>query len=483
MVFSSAIFLFYFLPITLGIYFVAQKLAGPKLSNPVLFFFSIAFYAFGEAGFVLLILVSILINYVFGLLIDHQSVFLRRHRQTILLIGVCANILLLTYFKYLGFLAESLHQIVSLLGFSWTVTWPDVHLPIGISFFTFQAISYLVDVYRGHAKCQRNLLDLGLYIALFPQLIAGPIVRYETVDKQIRKRTLTTEGICSGLRLFCVGLFMKACLADTLAYNVDAIFAHPFEQLSTHVAWVAISAYSLQIFFDFAGYSLMAIGLGRACGFTFPQNFNQPYTSLNVREFWRRWHISLSTWFRDYLYIPLGGSQRAPTRTYANLLIVFLCTGIWHGASWNFVIWGLIHGLFIVLERKGLSRLLETVPRFFSRLYLIVVVMVAWVFFRIEDFSDAATVLAKMWFPDAGGHPVYASLILNTDGWFWTIFGISLIWSLWSPRHATTIATQLVRQRPITAELVKSVGAMILYLIALIVVISNTYSPFIYFRF
>lgn len=479
MVFSSPLFLFYFLPLTMVIYFLVHKLIGTKASNLVLLVFSILFYAFGEGAYVLVIVLSIGWNFLVGVMMDRFE----SYQKPILLSGVAVNVLLLIYFKYLGFLGESFEALASSVGLQVELNWPNTHLPIGISFFTFQAISYLVDIYRKEAQVQKNILDMGLYISLFPQLIAGPIVRYEMVDAEIRNRQLTLSGVSNGLKLFSVGLFMKVCLADTMAFTADTIFAYPILELSTGTAWLATLSYSLQIFFDFAGYSLMAIGLGLASGFTFPRNFDQPYISKSIREFWRRWHISLSTWFRDYVYIPLGGNRKSSVRTYFNLLAIFLLTGIWHGASWNFVIWGLIHGFFIILERLGALNFLQRLPALFSHLYLLVVVITAWVFFRVESFGEAIAVITKMYWPHSGGHPQYSSVALNTTSWFWITFVICIIWAMWRPEPLRKNYTIELSKNPIRTNLISAFGAFTLFLISLIFVTSNTYSSFIYFRF
>lgn len=479
MVFSSSLFLFYFLPAVFLAYFASMKLFGTGVSNIVLLAFSLFFYSWGEGLYLFIMVVSIIMNFFIGVLIQTS-----RFRRSVLNIGVLLNLALLIYYKYIGFIVQSVIDSAAFAGIAVDFTAPEVHLPIGISFFTFQAISYIIDVYRNEAKAQRNVLNLGLYISLFPQLIAGPIVRYSTVDAEIRERTITLSAVATGLRLFVVGLFMKVALADTMAYTVDTLAEYPVEALSSGTSWMLAISYSFQIFFDFAGYSLMAIGLGRAFGFTFPSNFDQPYTSLSIQEFWRRWHISLSSWFRDYLYIfGLGGNRRGAFRTYVNLGIVFFATGIWHGASWSFVFWGFMHGFFIILERTGALSFLQQLPKLFQRLYLLLVVITAWVFFRVEDFGDAVIVVKNMYVPTDGGHPLFSHISMHTNLMYWTVFAICLVWAFASPNTPKIVEQRASQISASGWDAAKSFGALLLLVISLLIVVSNTYSSFIYFRF
>ena len=390
------------------------------------------------------------------------------------------------HYKYFNFLVDNLNVALGALGLPELANEP-VHLPIGISFFTFQAISYLVDIHRGDAKVQKNPLYLGLYISLFPQLIAGPIVRYNMVDAEIRHRVITLAHYSQGIKLFCAGLFMKAAIADTMARIVDeALVQVPITDMGTGLAWLVIGSYTLQIFFDFAGYSLMALGLGRMFGFTFPINFNQPYISTSIREFWRRWHISLSSWFRDYLYIPLGGSRGSSLTVYRNLLIVFFVTGLWHGASWNFVIWGLWHGLFIVLERNSvIGGTLDRLPFLIRRGYLLLVVIIGWVFFRIESLPDALAVLKRMfwWTPVPETASVLADPRHYLDGWVMAIAALAIVWSFISPERGRWLADRLGPAGSGLREAVLSLGSLILFAIAAALVVAGSYTAFIYFRF
>ncbi len=352
MVFASPVFLFVFLPLTLLGYFAVPS----KFRNVFLLLASLFFYAWGETIYVLIMLASIALNYFFGILIEQgmQAPTGGRGRLA-LAAGITVNLLLLVYFKYANFLADNLNVSLARLSLPEIALGP-VHLPIGISFFTFHAISYLVDIYRRQCTAQRTFVQCALYIALFPQLIAGPILRYRDMASQLISRTVTAAGFSAGIQRFVFGLAKKLILANPLGELADKVFAIPSGDLTAGPAWLGIICYGLQIYLDFSAYSDMAIGLGRMFGFHIMENFDYPYISLSIREFWRRWHISLSTWFRDYLYIPMGGNRGAAWRTYLNLTTVFLLCGLWHGASWNFVIWGLLHGVYLVLERVGFGR-------------------------------------------------------------------------------------------------------------------------------
>ncbi|MGD8338870.1 MAG: MBOAT family protein, partial [Desulfobacterales bacterium] len=381
MLFSSIIFLFQFLPLCLLLYF----LAGKRLRNLLLLIASLVFYAWGESYYVLLMLVSILVNYLCGLMIDRYRG--RQAARGFLIAAIAFNVLSISVFKYANFLVDNLNTLLSQIG-AGPIELAPIHLPIGISFFTFQAMSYAVDVYRRDAPVQRNPLNIGLYIALFPQLIAGPIIRYHDIAAQLIRRRVRLDDLSYGIERFVVGLGKKVLIANQVAIIADQVFSFPYETLTPGVAWLGVLCYTLQIYFDFSGYSDMAIGIGRMFGFHFLENFNYPYISRSIREFWRRWHISLSSWFRDYLYIPLGGNHRGPLRTYLNLLIVFFLCGLWHGASWNFVIWGLLHGLFLVIERLGFEKILNRWWSPLRYLYVMLVVCTGWVFFRAENLSS-----------------------------------------------------------------------------------------------
>ncbi len=411
MVFSSTIFLFFFLPLTLLAYFVV----GPRGRNAILLAASLLFYAWGETVYLLVMLFSIAANYLFGLLID-QARQRGRRGGLAFVCAVATNLGLLGFFKYANFLVDNLNPVLPVLGLA-PMDIGRVHLPIGISFFTFQALSYIIDLYRNETTVQRSLLNFALYKALFPQLIAGPIVRYRDVAREIERRTVSLHDFASGVQRFIIGLGKKVLIANVMGRAADTIFATPAETLPATLAWTGAIAFMLQIYFDFSGYSDMAIGLGRMFGFHFLENFNYPYIARSVREFWRRWHISLSTWFRDYLYIPLGGNRHGPVRTGANLLLVFLLCGLWHGASWTFLIWGVYHGIFLVLERvPAVRRLLDRLPAPVQHAYVLLVVLVGWVFFRADTFAHALAYLEAM--VDFSRPPLFNSqlfLALNNE--------------------------------------------------------------------
>ncbi|MBB3808980.1 MBOAT family O-acyltransferase [Pseudochelatococcus contaminans] len=354
---------------------------------------SILFYAWGEKILTLVMLASVAANWIFGLLLERYPA---GHGGKFVVAGaVVVNLGLLGFFKYSGFFVEQLNDVIVPLGFSaWVFDAPP--LPLGISFFTFHALSYVIDIYRREAPAQRNPVDFALYISLFPQLIAGPIIRYHDISTQLTQRRTRFDYVVSGVERFVAGFGKKMLLANPLGEVADTIFALPPDQLTTPVAWLGIICYALQIYLDFSAYSDMAIGLARLFGFDFLENFNYPYKARSVQEFWRRWHISLSNWFRDYFYIPLGGSRVVEWRVWFNLVIVFLACGLWHGASWTFVVWGALHGLFLVLERIGLGRVLARLPAFIRSAYLLLVVTVAWVFFRADDIGAAFTYLGAM---------------------------------------------------------------------------------------
>ncbi len=382
-------------------------------------------------------------------------------------LGVGGNLALLFYFKYFNFFTDNL-QSLGILG---EYPFPIIALPIGISFFVFQSISYIVDVYNTKIEKQKNILLLGLYISLFPQLIAGPIVRYGTIAKDLMHRAFDAAQFKMGIDRFIIGLAKKIIIADQLAIIADAAFDGNIGLLSTSSAWLGLLTYSLQIYFDFSGYSDMAIGLGLMLGFRFPENFNLPYLSQSVREFWRRWHITLSTWFRDYLYIPLGGSKGSIYRTYFNLTVVFLITGLWHGASWNFLIWGMMHGVFLILERIGLTKLLMRLPSVVSWCYTTLAVVLAWVWFRANDFWDALYYFKALFsFRLNGTNDPF--LYLNVYSAF--ILGLGILIALPFINVKRWQKEVLLLKRPIL---------FLIFIYCLSEISASSYSPFIYFRF
>jgi alginate O-acetyltransferase complex protein AlgI len=477
MLFSSPVFLFLFLPAVLALYYLAPA----RLKNILLLLSSLFFYAWGETVYVFLMLASALANFGFGLAIN-QSRDSRFH-GTWLWAGVCFNLSLLIGFKYLNFLVENLNVLSQALNLP-AITLQEVHLPLGISFFTFQAMSYIIDVYRGEAAVQKRFSSIALYIALFPQLIAGPIVRYHDVANQILFRRIDAALVVSGIRRFVIGLGKKMLIANPLGEIADAVFSLPNNELGMAVVWFGVLCYALQIYFDFSGYSDMAIGLGRMFGFRFLENFNYPYIAQSLQEFWRRWHISLSRWFRDYLYIPLGGNRGSSLRTYFNLLLVFFLCGLWHGASWNFVIWGMIHGFFLVVERAGMNNVLNRLWPAVRHVYTLAVVCIAWVFFRAENLPYALDYLSAMLGFGPVGHKAdqLQVLILQPDILLAFIAGVVLATPLY-PWLSRTWFIPYLRGWPAVNFVVQSFLIFGIFALAIFAVASTTYNPFIYFRF
>ena len=482
MVFSSIIFLFLFLPMTLFVYLVI----GRRLRNYFLLFASLVFYAWGETAYVLIMLLSIVANYVAGLTIDHFKD--RPQARLFLGLAVAFNIGLLSVFKYANFIADNLNILLGSFELP-TVALQPVHLPIGISFFTFQAMSYVIDIYRRDAVVQRNPADIGLYIALFPQLIAGPIVRFHDIAAQITHRRVRIQDFAEGVERFIIGLGKKVLIANQVAVISDQVFALKAGALSPGIAWLGVLCYALQIYFDFSGYSDMAIGLGRMFGFRFLENFNYPYISKSVREFWRRWHISLSSWFRDYLYVPLGGNRQGALRTHFNLLTVFFLCGLWHGASWNFVVWGLLHGLFLIIERLGFEKILVRLWAPLRHFYLLSVVMITWVFFRVDTLSAALGYLAVMFGQANGGTTPVALMQIGRDAQTAIIAGIIFsapVFS-WLNRFRQSVLSHRHRKMSMvfdgTAGAVKTVGLSLILYVSILFISSGAYNPFIYFRF
>jgi len=486
--FPSTVFLFLFLPGLLLLYYGAPV----GLRNSILLLASLLFYAWGETVYVALMLLSIGVNYGFGLAVSGAAPA-RRRRWLILALGT--NLASLAWFKYAGFLAANMNVALGAIGAP-ALPKVDVHLPLGISFFTFQAMSYVIDVYRGTCTVQRRLDRVALYICLFPQLIAGPIVRYHDVAEQLGARGHRSEVFVSGVQRFILGLAKKMLVANTAGGVADQVFALPAAELSAGLAWLGIVCYALQIYFDFSAYSDMAIGLGRMFGFRFLENFNYPYISQSLTEFWRRWHISLSRWFRDYLYIPLGGNRISSPRTYANLCIVFLLCGFWHGASWNFIIWGALHGAFLVLERAGLSGVLQGLPRALRHAYTLFVVLIAWVYFRAETLDQAnAYVLALLGLGEGDDRLARLPLLLTHDVVSVVLVGALLsapvfpalrAWfAVWDGRGSQ--AGEGAGASIVWSDALRGGIAMLgygtLFLVAVAFVAAGTYNPFIYFRF
>lgn len=470
MVFSSTTFLFLFLPLVLIGYF-----SGPSIGrrNTVLLIASLLFYAWGEGAYLLIMLASIGINFGLSIQMDRESS--GKQRKSWLIISLIFNLGLLAFFKYANFLMDNFNVLLAGLQVS-PIHLSAIHLPIGISFFTFQAIAYIMDVYRQKVPVQKDIFKLGLYISLFPQLIAGPIVRYLQVQEALDKRESSLEDRIVGVQRFIIGLAKKVLIADTLGLVADQVFALPAGALETPTAWLGILAYTFQIYYDFSGYSDMAIGLGQIFGFNFPENFNYPYVSKSLREFWRRWHISLSTWFRDYLYIPLGGNRGSLYQTLFNLGFVFFLCGLWHGSSWNFIVWGMFHGLFLMLERTILGKWLAQMPNLLQHLYLLAVVVIGWVFFRSTDISAAINYLGTLAGQSNDGR-YYAGLYLNRE----TIFAFSLAIIFSGPLFP--YLEQVIQTKGLIFRACFLSIVLGLFLWSLTTIMASSYQPFIYFRF
>ncbi len=463
MLFSSMTFLWAFLPCV----FLGCVLLKPKFQNMFLLAASLVFYAWGEPSYVVLIFISIFVNYLFGLAIDRFV----SQKKLIFILAILFNLLILGYYKYYGFLAGTINSIFSRS----ILPAKEIALPIGISFFTFQIMSYIIDLYRGQYGAQKNLFNFALYVSFFPQLIAGPIVKYKDVNAQIEHREMTIEKTATGFRRFVYGLGKKVLISNLLAECVDTIYAMNVDDIGTAAAWIAAIFYTLQIYYDFSGYSDMAIGLGKMFGFDFLENFNYPYLSGSIHEFWQRWHISLGSWFREYVYFPLGGSRKGKMRTYFNLSIVFLLTGLWHGASWTFVFWGAYHGLFQIIERLCLEKHLKK-TKMLKYIYTLFVVVIGWVFFRADDMLMAMRLLVRMLMPwrhplpwtYTGSSRVYLAAVL-------AVLGCGVIQAFFR-RHNRL--EQMWKNS--LCEMVFCIGILLLSFISLV---SNTYNPFIYFRF
>lgn len=465
MVFSTPIFLLVFLPL----FALAYALLPRK--NLVLLVASLIFYAWGEPVLVLLMVAVAWVNYLFGRLVGGDSPYRFRYLAT----AVALNVSVLVAFKYLDFIVHNLNRLAPALGLQ---PWPEPHLPLplGISFFIFQAITYVVDIYRRHSSPAGKFSDVMLYISLFPQLVAGPIVRYEEIAEQIRVRRSDWQRVLSGVELFTIGLAKKVIIADSLAVPVDRIFALPPSELSFGLAWLGVICFALQIFFDFSGYSDMAIGIGRALGFDFPENFNQPYRARSIQEFWRRWHMTLSRWFRDYVYIPLGGNRLGLARTYVNLLAIFVLTGFWHGASWNFLIWGLIHGLFLVVERVGFAGWLSRAWAPLAHVYVVGVALLGWVFFRADDLPSAMVLLKTMaGFAEA---PAFSGVAALFNPYVVCVLLLGAIVAVWPERSSW--ADQI---RQVKAAAVRYGVLILSTLYSLALISSYSHKAFIYFRF
>lgn len=466
MVFSSTIFLCVYLPLVLLGYYICPK----KGRNLFLLIASLVFYAWGEPKYVFLMIFSILVNYIFGRLMDKNRG--RQKRMKLLLVlSVVIDLGLLSVFKYTDFIITNVNAI---FGSSFDLL--KIALPIGISFYTFQAMSYTIDVYRNDVRVQKNLIDFGMYITMFPQLIAGPIVRYADVQDQLADRSVTTADFSEGVMRFVVGLGKKVLLANQMGAVWSDIYALGGD-VSALMAWTGAIAYTFQIYFDFSGYSDMAIGLGRMFGFKFPENFRYPYQSVSITDFWRRWHITLSTWFKEYLYIPLGGNRRGLARQALNLLIVWSLTGFWHGAGWNFVMWGLYYFVILFIEKLFLLKALDKLPKFFRHVYALVLIIIGWVIFASDDVSVLLPYLGSMFGANGaiGGMDVYTLLTKAV------LLIICCIASTELPKKLFLSAAGAMNEK--AAFTLKSVLTIALLALSMILLIGDSYNPFLYFRF
>ena len=460
MLFSSLVFIFIFLPI---VFFVSRFL-NIKLQNIFLLLASLVFYAWGEPIYVFLMLFSILVNYIAGIVIgtNENPVV----KKIFLIIFVLIDVLILGYFKYANLFFGT-----------------NIALPIGISFFTFQAMSYVIDVYRGVVNCQKNIINIALYISFFPQLIAGPIVKYKDIDKQIEDRQVNLEKVALGVRRFIYGLGKKVIIANALAKVVDTIIASmAVQSFGMRTSWIVVIFYSLQIYYDFSGYSDMAIGLGKMFGFDFLENFNYPYIASSITEFWRRWHISLSTWFKEYVYIPLGGNRKGKFRTYINLFIVFSLTGFWHGASWNFLIWGLMHGFFMLVERMFLKKLFDK-THIICHIYTLIIVCMTFAVFRFENTFDGLYIIHRLINPKFLAFDTDLSSLLNKYNM--TILYLAIVFMGPFQVLFKNLISKLTK---IDIENMKlcifeNVFLILVFLYSVTELVSSTYNPFIYFRF
>lgn len=463
MLFSSLVFLSIFFPLILLIYFNFKQ----NLRNYILLIGSLIFYTWGEPRYLSIMIIVILLNYISGILIERI-----KYKKIILGISVGLNLSILFYFKYYNFAAQNFNKL-------YWVNFPiiNVVMPIGISFFIFQGLSYVVDVYRKDVESQKDIYKLALYISLFPQLIAGPIVKYHDIQKEISKREDTLENIYEGLKRFSFGLGKKIILANTLGQVADKIFGLDISLVDFKIAWLGAVAYSFQLYFDFSGYSDMAIGLGKVFGFNFLENFNYPYISRSITEFWRRWHISLGSWFREYLYIPLGGNRVGKIRNYTNLFIVFLATGVWHGANWTFILWGIWHGFFIILEKEiNIEKYNKNWQKILRHCYTVIVFIIGWVLFRSDNLLYANNFL-KIMFGITKNTKVGYNIWYYLDNKIILVLIISILASI-SIFKFVTLENKLKINR-----LLFNVLSLLILSISIIIISASTYNPFIYFRF
>lgn len=468
MVFSSIVFLFTFLPITLILYYISPR----KMKNIVLLLISLIFYAWGEPVYVFLMMFTTVFDYLIGLLINKY----RRNKiksKRIFIFAVLVNLGILGFFKYYGFVIENINSVFSL-----NIGYNQLPLPIGISFYTFQTLSYVIDVYLDKVKVQKSLISFGLYVTMFPQLVAGPIVRYTDIDYQLKHRTHSMNKFGEGVDRFIQGLSKKVLLANNIGMIFTSIQQYDASEISVLTAWLAIAAYTLQLYFDFSGYSDMAIGLGKMLGFDFIENFNYPYISKSVTEFWRRWHISLGSWFREYVYIPLGGNRCSTIFQIRNLCIVWFLTGLWHGADWNFILWGLYYGLILIIEKFLLKDILERMPSFIQHIYTMVLVMIGWTFFGIESIQKSLEYIKVMFF--LNGNKIIDSTFIY---YLHTNLILLIILILCSTPIVNKVFKKIIQNGRMEGVTLAVTVQFVLLFLSIAYLVNETYNPFLYFRF
>ncbi|MBQ6171923.1 MAG: MBOAT family protein [Clostridia bacterium] len=473
MLFSSLLFLFCFLPVTLLIYYICPRGKKNAFKNTVIFIASIIFYAWGEPMYIFLMLFTILHNYIFALFIDKYRQSRPKAAKALIIVSIILNIGCLGFFKYCNFFISNINNLFGL-----GIDFLEIALPIGISFYTFQTMSYTIDVYRGITDVQKNPISFGAYVTFFPQLIAGPIVQYKTIAEQLDNRTDEYKKFGDGVKIFTVGLAKKVLLANNIGALWDTVSTLPQSEMTVVTAWLGIIAFSFQIYFDFSGYSDMAIGLGRMFGFEFSINFNYPYISQSVTEFWRRWHISLGSWFKEYIYIPLGGNRVKTWRHILNIFVVWFCTGFWHGAGWNFIIWGLYFGVLLLIEKYFLFKWLWSIPRIFRHIYLLITVIIGWVFFAIEDMGVVGRYLATMFgfggVPFADDRAIY---LLYTNA----VILVILIFA--SMPTIPFIKQKILPKFEKPVAVITIAACVVAWFLSTASLVSGSYNPFLYFRF
>lgn len=466
MVFSSSVFLIVFLPITLLAYFIVPA-RFIKARNSVLLAASLVFYGWGEPKYILIMIFSIVFNYVCGLAAG------KNRSKAVLILCVVGNLALLGYFKYTDFVLETVNRLAEA-----GLALPGIALPIGISFYTFQTMSYVIDVYRGKVEAQRDIITFGTYVTLFPQLIAGPIVRYSDVAVMLVGRKTNLEQIAEGVRRFIIGFGKKVLLANQIYVVWMELSA--MENLSVSAAWLGAVAFTFQIYFDFSGYSDMAIGLGKIFGFDYLENFNYPYISRSITEFWRRWHMSLSSWFKEYVYIPLGGNRKGLSRQLINISIVWILTGLWHGASWNFVMWGVYYGIILIIEKLGLLKVLEKCPAVVGHIYSLILIVIGWVIFAVDDMGKVAVYLGMM----LGSSQIFIddAFVYFFESRIWLLIAC-VIGSTPLPKMVCSIIAEKLEDREVLLGTIETVLFMGIFALSMAFLVSGSYNPFLYFRF